>query len=304
MSRIRGRDTMQEKIVLNYFLSRIYAIILNAMYYLNKFVGWVLSPLGVAFVGLGIGFLLRRAFARRLAWLGSVVSVVSIAFLWVMSLGVTTRFVGLGLEREWERDGTVHGAIDGIPDADAIIILGGGVGSHEKCHAPELFSGADRVWHGARVYNVKKAAMPWLKVFCTGGGCEYAAVPLLVDLGVPREAISFFEEPRNTEEEALLIRRELGGEDPRVILVTSAWHMSRAKMLFERCGFEVLPAPTDFEMNCSAEKELELADFFPSAEALLRNSYAVKEWVAMLGYSVLGGRKGGGRSDVAPTVNN
>ena len=126
-----------------------------------------------------------------------------------------------------------------------------------------------------------------MKVFCTGGGCEDAAIPLLVDLGVPREAIWFSEDPRNTAEEAALIRSEIGGESPRILLVTSAWHMSRAKMLFERAGFEVVPAPTDFEMNCAYEKDLELGDFFPSADALLRNSYAVKEWVALFCYKVL-----------------
>ena len=63
-------------------------------------------------------------------------------FLWLMSCGITTRLVGVGLERQWEHDGEMHGSIAGLPDADAIIVLGGGVGAHEKCHAPELYSGA------------------------------------------------------------------------------------------------------------------------------------------------------------------
>ena len=143
-----------------------------------------------------------------------------------------------------------------------------------------------------------KTRVPGLKVYCTGGGCEYAAVPLLTDLGVPREAIWFSEEPRNTEEEARLLKSLICGKDEamspsrpttsRIYLVTSAWHMLRAKMLFDHAGFDVIPAPTDFEMSCASEKAIEFGDFFPSADALLRNSYAVKEWVARFGYFVLG----------------
>lgn len=257
------------------------------MYYINKIVGWVASPLGIAFLGLGAGWVSGRR-GGRLARIGKWAAVLSVAFLWLMSCGVTTRIVGIGLEREWERAGAMHGSIDGLPDTDAIVILGGGIGSHEKCHAPELYSGADRVWQGARLYKAKSPNAPELRVFCTGGGCEYATVPLLTDLGVPREAIWFSEEPRNTEEEAKLIKMQLGGDRPRIYLVTSAWHMSRAKMLFEHAGFDIVPAPTDFEMSCAAEKALEFGDFFPSADALLRNSCAVKEWVGRFGYQVLG----------------
>ena len=257
------------------------------MYYVNKIVGWVMSPLGLFFMGLAFGWTLRRARFGFLRALGALAIALSVAFLWFMSMGVSTSLVGVGLERPWERGGAMHGSVEGLPDADAIVVLGGGVGSHGKCHAPELYSGADRVWQGARLYNAKKGAVPGVRVYCTGGGCEDAAIPLLTDLGVPREAIWFSESPRNTEEEAALIKSEVGGETPKILLVTSAWHMSRAKMLFERAGFEVVPAPTDFEMSCADEKGLEFGDFFPSADVLARNSYALKEWVARLGYGIL-----------------
>ena len=259
------------------------------------------SPLGIAFIGLSFGWLLRRR-GGRLGRVGAWAFGLSIAFLWFMSCGITTRLVGVGLERPWERDGERHGSIAGIPDADAIVVLGGGVGAHAECHAPELNSGADRVWQGARLYNAMRSRVPGLRVFCTGGGCEYAAIPLLVELGVPRETIWYSELPRNTQEEARLIKSVICGDGgalgvtrpaddvarpPRILLVTSAWHMSRAKMLFDRVGFDVVPAPTDFEMSCVAESPVGLVDFIPTADALIRNSCAVKEWVANFGYWVL-----------------
>ena len=261
------------------------------MYHINKMVGWISSPLGVFFIGFCAGCLLvRRGGRARRA--GAWTIALSAVFLWIMSCGMTTRFLGVPLERPWEREGAMHGSFAGLPEAGAIVVLGGGAGSHQECRAPELYSGADRVWQGARLYLAMKSRIPGLRIFCTGGGCEYATVPLLTELGVPREAIWFSEEPRNTQEEARLIKKAIEGSagvaKPKILLVTSAWHMSRAKTLFERAGFEVVPAPADFEMSCKAEEPVSPGDFFPTGEALLRNSSAVKEWVALLCYRIAG----------------
>ena len=271
------------------------------MYYLNKIVGWVLSPLGILFLGLGFGWLLARA--GRMAWkrLGRWVVGLTLVLVWVLGCGVTTRLIGVPLEGEEEE--LVSTAREDVARngeyVDAIVLLGGGMGAHEKCGRAEMFSGADRVWMAARVWRaygtqVKKIGEgeEWhLKIFCSGGGVETSTVPLLVDLGVPREAIICLPQPRNTEEEAKRIASALDlglGSRPQILLVTSAWHMPRAKVLFERAGFEVVPAPCDYEMHMAAEQAVEIGDFFPNAEAMTRNAWAVKEWVARLGYWVKG----------------
>ena len=214
-------------------------------------------------------------------WVGGMVLV----FLWIMGCGVTTRIIGVGLERSWECEGKMHGDITGLPQADAIVILGGGMGAHTKCGAPEMLGGADRVWQGARLYKAGLAN----RIFCTGGGCKNATVPLLMDFGVPREAIFCSEVPRNTEEEVAFIRKMVSENNkcpPKILLVTSAWHMTRAKMLFERVGFDVVPAPTDFEMSFILEFPIAIKDFFPWGDSFVRNSYALKEWVAQFGYKL------------------
>ena len=240
------------------------------MYSLNKIVGWCLSPLGIVFLGLGVGLALARW--TRFKRSGKTVAWCAVVFLWVMGCGITTRFIGVPLEGS-ER--SVSGAPR--PECDAIVLLGGGMGAHEKCGRAEMFSGADRVWEAARAWKELKIKNGDLKIYASGGGVETSTVPLLADLGVPREAIACLEDPRNTEEEARRIAEE---GVKRIMLVTSAWHMPRAKMLFERAGFAVLEAPTDYEMHCAAEEPVRLRDFFPGAEPLVKNSYAMKEWVA------------------------
>ena len=254
------------------------------MYYLNKIVGWCTSPLGVMFLSAAFSWLLYHYGKKKMAmW----ISVIVLVFFWIMGCGITTRIIGVGLERSWEYPGKVHGDITGLPQADAIVILGGGMAAHAKCGAPEMFGGADRVWLGARLY---KAGLSKI-VSLSGPDVEKSTVPLMDDLGVPREAFMYFPEARNTEEESKLIfvalSKIFGKRKPRILLVTSAWHMSRSKLLFERVGFEVIPAPTDFEMSYILESPMKTGDFFPSVESLVRNTYALKEWVARLGYGML-----------------
>lgn len=263
------------------------------MYYVNKIVGWILSPLGMFFLALALAYALsvvaRRKGERGRRWAVAAKCVlgVSVAFLWIMSCGITTRFIGAGLETDWERPGMPHGSIEGLPDADAIVVLGGGMGMHEECGAPEMLSSADRVWTGARLYKSGKAKI----VTLSGPDVERGTVPLMLDFGVPREAMLYFSDARNTEEESRMIFERLAGtvkdRPPRILLVTSAWHMSRSKLLFEKSGFEVVPAPTDFEMSYAREQPVEIGAFFPSSDALRINSYAVKEWIANFGYRFL-----------------
>lgn len=265
------------------------------MYYLHKIVGWCLSPLGILFIGLMCAAIIRRRHDRQhnigtVCWGSRWIVSATLALTWGLGCGITTRFVGAGLESAYETAGRPHGDIASLPNADAIVVLGGGMGVHAKCGAAEMYGSADRVWTGARLWKAGKAPVMTL----SGGDVEASTVPLLQDFGVDKEALRYFSDARNTEEEARLIEEELvksrgnGGERPRIILVTSAWHMPRAKMLFERVGFEVVPAPTDFEMSAACERGIGIGDFFPNCEALSRNSWAIKEWVARFCYWLKG----------------
>ena len=115
------------------------------------------------------------------------------------------RWIGVALEREW----TAVKAED-APKADAIVLLGGGMGSNTNVYPnaemySEMWSGADRVWHAARLWKAGKAPI----VIPTGCGEKESAVPLLRDLGVPDEAILVEDKARNTEENARFVERIL-----------------------------------------------------------------------------------------------
>ena len=76
-----------------------------------------------------------------------------------------------------------------------------------------------------------------------------------------------------------------GRSGPRIILVTSAFHMPRAKMLFERQGFAVEPFPVDFRL--SDRQRTTILSFLPKAEYLEDSEAAMREGVGILYYSII-----------------
>lgn len=248
------------------------------MYVINKIVGLAISPLGILVLGVALGWLL--CCIEHFARVGRFVIGITIAFLLLMSCNVSTRVIGVPLEgEEAPQAGTLQ-----VGGYDAVVLLGGGMGVHAKCGRAEMFGGADRVWHAAKLWKAYHAEGDGMKMTLSGGDASKSTIPLLRDLGVEGDVFLMFEEARNTEEEARMIA---AAGIKRILLVTSAWHMKRAKMLFERAGFEVTAAPCDYEMHCAAEYPIGWGDFLPSVDALARNSYAIKEWIAYFGYKYL-----------------
>lgn len=68
-----------------------------------------------------------------------------------------------------------------------------------------------------------------------------------LSLGIPEERMSTQSTPSTTEEEAEAYMHSIG-DQPALILVTSASHMPRAMYLFEKHGLKPIPAPAAYEI--------------------------------------------------------
>ena len=145
----------------------------------------------------------------------------------------------------------------------------------------EMASGADRVWQAVRLFKAGKAPV----IVATGFYPQDTTLPLLKDFGVAEESVSFLE-ARNTEEEAKGIAKR---GYKKVLLVTSAWHTKRARLMFEKYapGIEVVCAPADFEQTIMAENFFSPKAILPDANAFYLNSTAFHEWVGIVGYKLL-----------------
>ncbi len=111
-------------------------------------------------------------------------------------------------------------------------------------------------------------------------------------MGVPFAHIATTSRVVSTEEEALavgsLLRERIlpkneGSSHPKVLLVTSAFHMSRARTLFTRAGMLVVPFPVDFK--ASTNTGLSLLAFVPNGGALRLSELALREGYGRLFYA-------------------
>ena len=245
------------------------------MYYINKIVGFLVSPIGGAIAGGVVAVVCARLGRKRLAkWIGGL----TVVWLWLWMTPIMTWVVGVPLEREFLVDGKVP-IVESFPEADAIVLLGGSMGAETNLSSyAEMWSGADRVWQTARLCKAGKAPI----VIATGNGAIDTTLPLLKDFGLPGGIVSFHD-ARNTEEEAKLVER-MGCK--KILLVTSAWHMKRARLMFEKYApdIEVVCAPADFENSIVAARPFSFSDFLPDPGVFMGNSVALHEWVGIVGY--------------------
>ena len=288
------------------------------MYYLNKTVGFVISPIGIAILGGLVALLCAKLKRQRMVkWLGWL----TVVWLYLWMTPIMTWVVGVPLEREFLVDGRVQ-TVETFPEADAIVLLGGSMGIETNLSSyAEMWSGADRVWQAARLWKAGKAP----KVIATGNGAIDTTLPLLKDFGLAEESVSFLD-AKNTEEEAKGIKELIGRVDfqrgvaesrnrplrgfatyreantpsvasaesaqsaskPKVLLVTSAWHAKRARLMFEKYApsVEVVCASADFENSIVAARPFSFADFLPDPGAFMGNSVALHEWVGIVGYKL------------------
>lgn len=247
------------------------------MFAFFKWLLWMCMPTTVChllLVGVWVWLL------RRCHWRASAVMGVALLGLSVMSLPWMANRLGASLEGRYPPK-----PLSEIPQADAILLLGGGVGGIEEgVPYPECFSAADRVVMAARLYHAGKARL----IIPSGGGAELAERPLLETMRVPPSAILCETEARDTAENAtkmLAILRARGCR--KALVVTSSWHLPRAMMLFQAPDIEFIPVGCDYEATL-AEQQASKAPMWqklPTQESAMRTSLYIKEYLGILFYS-------------------
>lgn len=241
------------------------------MIYLLKFgASWVLPPgiFYVAFFALA-WYLWKRRGEKRAAKL--LAGLTFVLYLFSTSLVAEHTL------------GSLEAACDPPtePQGDVIIMLGGGAfsdtpdvdGEGTLCASP-----ANRLLATARLQ--RKLGVPVLlsggQVYGDTGEEAKIAKRVLMSLGIPEEKILVETKSINTSQNACYsadILREQGLAHP--ILVTSAFHMKRSVLNFEKQGIEVTPFPTDYLVP--KQPEFHYTKLRPSADALLQNAIVLQE---------------------------
>ncbi|OYQ64772.1 hypothetical protein B9G53_10050 [Pseudanabaena sp. SR411] len=185
-----------------------------------------------------------------------------------------------------------------IPQAEAIVILGGGT---RPRIAPrpwyEVNEAGDRILYGSWLYKQGKAPL----IIVTGGRAEWLGeggnpesedmAAIAEFLGVPPRAIIQELQSFNTRDNAIntkqiLVKRGIN----KILLVTSALHMPRSMEIFRKVGVESIAVPTDF-LSVQNENSKGLAavlDLLPTVDALRNTTNAIKEYIGLLVYQLAG----------------
>jgi uncharacterized SAM-binding protein YcdF (DUF218 family) len=177
--------------------------------------------------------------------------------------------------------------ISAIDCADAIVVLSGMLDINEVGNSTYIEWGdPDRFFGGIALFKAGKAQklvftggkMPWNNTKKTEGEVlkEYA-----ISNGIPSEKIFVTKDVENTADEAVAVKG-LINSSKRIILVTSAYHMFRAKRLFEKQGFIVIPCKVDYKE--SGNNQVTFIDFLPSATNLELTEIGIREIIGRIYY--------------------
>ncbi|MEW5943769.1 MAG: YdcF family protein [Pseudomonadota bacterium] len=243
----------------------------------NLFAAFLLPPLNFLLLGVAGLMLLKRR-----PRLGRGLIAAMLALLWIFSMPA----VGGRLLAYLERDANTPP--DRLRDAQLIVVLGGGT----YFNAPEY--GGDTV-SALALERLRLAATlhrrTGLPLLVTGGNPDGGKFPegvlmkraLEESFGVPVRWVEAASD--NTWQNAFNSRKLLPSTEVKtVVLVTHAWHMPRARRVFERAGFRVLPAGTGFH----AGGKPTVLDFLPSATGLKNSSLFLHEAIGLLAYELKG----------------
>jgi uncharacterized SAM-binding protein YcdF (DUF218 family) len=252
-------------------------------FYLSQFLSFLAMPLTIISILILVGAIfLKKKWGKRSLWTG-------IILLWFFS----NPFIANQAMLAWEPD---FKDFDKIHPHEIGIVLTGVTNLSKTAYDRTFFNkGADRITHALQLYRMGKIK----KILITGGqglnpvNSQTEAETLerfLLMTGVPSEDILIEDQAKNTAQNAQFSKDFLdkNGIDSsqEFVLITSAFHMYRAKACFDKVGLKTETFPTDYY---SHETKYDLSAFsYPSPSSIDNWHKLVKEWIGIIVYKLVG----------------
>ena len=245
------------------------------MIYLHKILPIFVLPIMLVIIVILIGLIQHK---KKLIY-------IAIGLLYILSTPIfSNSFFKLVEGSEYRKP------ISAIYTADAIVVLSGMLAINEIGDSTYVEWGdPDRFFAGMALFKAGKAQklvftggkMPWNKAKKTEGEVlkEYA-----ISNGIPSEKIFITKDVENTADEAVAVK-ELISSSKKIILVSSAYHMYRAKRLFEKQGFIVIPYKVDYKVG--GNSIVTISDFLPSADNIHLTETGIREIIGRLFYLII-----------------
>ena len=244
------------------------------MIYLHKILPLIFSPLIIIIVLIIFGLITSS----------KKISLAGVFILVFCSLPVVSDKLVAYLESDYQLSKPSN-----IASADAIVVLSGMIKTINSKDGLDYEFGeaSDRIFAGINLFKEKKAPkliltrgkLPWSVGIPEG---EYLK-EIAIKNGISENNILLTENVENTDQEAKAIKKLLSEGKPKVLLVTSAFHMPRAQIVFEAADINVVPFPVDFQKELS---KLNFMSFIPSAKSFYNTSFFVREIIGRNYYNL------------------
>ena len=235
-------------------------------------------PLGASFSGILLSILLK---SKKLFF-------ASLSTLYFFSIGVTSDFLISYVENPYEMI-----PLKDVKNANSIVVLAGMRSFTQKRQEVIEWQDPDRFFAGIRLFKQGKSK----RIIFTNGyepffGNQISEGVLnrkdAISMGIPSRAVIITGKANNTYQESKELRKLFNKEkflSNEITLITSAFHMKRAKKLFERAGFEVFEFPVDFKQKCLKTKlKHSVMCFIPNDDYLSYSSLALREILGRIIY--------------------
>ena len=192
--------------------------------------------------------------------------------------------------------------LDPVPAADIIVVLGGSTRPQSPPRPwVEVLESGDRILYSVKLYQDGVAPL----ILFSGGRISWQngssgseandMADIAQTMGVPERNILLESKSLNTYQNAVETAKILRQRQiDTILLVTSAIHMPRSVAIFEKQGFNVITAPTDYWVAQETLDQMQgvswgtFLNVLPDTEALHFFTRALKEYIGLGIYRLRG----------------
>lgn len=247
-------------------------------FFISKVLGFLYNPF------IWVLFFLTWSITTKILVRKKRLIIISMCLIYVFGNGVLINEINLVRESKYMTQSNAE-----INTLDTAILLGGF--SFERNNKAVFAESADRFLQALHLYQSEK-----INTLIISGGSGSLKYPnskeaklvgeYMKTSGLRLSNLLLEDSSRNTYENAYYTKQKYGNSNP-VLLVTSAFHMYRAKAVFEKAGFKVMPYATHYFAN--KERNYSLDNFIiPSAKSFYTWELILKEWLGIVVYKVKG----------------
>jgi uncharacterized SAM-binding protein YcdF (DUF218 family) len=256
--------------------------LMDMLFFFNKTVSFLSSPLSLSFVFLLMGSVFLWFTRKQTA--GKILVTIGVLIIVPLSFNAVAEKFLKPLEEQYpplmlDSPGSQQGSQNG-PAIKWIVVLGGGHVSDPNVPLTSQISPGSlvRLTEGVRLY--RKLAGSKIVLM---GGAVFDPLPeveteakIAAIMNIDRNDLVLEKLSKDTEDQAKFIRNIVGKD--QFILVTSASHMPRSVALFKRNGMNPIPAPTHHRVL--ERQGLSPVGFLPTIEGLGKAENAIYEYLS------------------------